>query len=90
MAGSNENHGRSMRPSAEDQGWSSTGRVLGGRTTEWSGDIVCGMHYAQGDEEHMFLGLASKPGATVCQLFGLKTTGTSFSVWASKLRSTVW
>jgi hypothetical protein len=28
MAGSNKNHGRSRRPSTEDQGWSSTGRVM--------------------------------------------------------------
>jgi hypothetical protein len=56
MVGSNEDHGRSMRPGAEDRGWSSTGRVLGGRTIESSSDIVCGLHCAQGDEEHKFLG----------------------------------
>jgi hypothetical protein len=28
MAGSNEDHDRSRRPNAEDQGWSSTGQVL--------------------------------------------------------------
>jgi hypothetical protein len=27
------------------------GRVLGGRTIERSGDIVCGLHRAHGDEE---------------------------------------
>jgi hypothetical protein len=49
---------------------------------------VCGLHHAQGDEEHGFLGLASKPSSTVspglaskpvvtvCQRFGLKTTVT--------------
>jgi hypothetical protein len=30
MVGSNEDLGRSRRPGAEDRGWSSTGRVLGG------------------------------------------------------------
>jgi hypothetical protein len=30
MMGSDEDHGRSRRPIAEDRGWSSTGRILGG------------------------------------------------------------
>jgi hypothetical protein len=33
-----------------------TGWVLCGRTIERSGDVVCGLHHARGDEEHMFLG----------------------------------
>jgi hypothetical protein len=33
-----------------------TGRVLGGRVIERTGDAVCGLHRARGDEEHMFLG----------------------------------
>jgi hypothetical protein len=33
-----------------------TGRVLGGRAIERSGDAVCGLHRARGDEEHGFLG----------------------------------
>jgi hypothetical protein len=56
MVGSNEDRGRSRRPGAEDQGWSSTCRVLGGQTVERSGDAVCGLHRAQGDEERMFFG----------------------------------
>jgi hypothetical protein len=32
------------------------GRVIGGRTIERSGDAVCGLHRARGDEEHVFLG----------------------------------
>jgi hypothetical protein len=28
--------------------------------TWWSDDVVYGLHHAQGDEEHIFLGLASK------------------------------
>jgi hypothetical protein len=45
----------SSKPGAEDQGWLRTCWVLGGRTIERSGDAVCGLHHAQGDEEHMFL-----------------------------------
>jgi hypothetical protein len=33
-----------------------TGRVLDGRTNGRSGDTVCGLHHARGDEERMFLG----------------------------------
>jgi hypothetical protein len=32
------------------------GQVLDGRAIERSGDTVCGLHRACGDEEHMFLG----------------------------------
>jgi hypothetical protein len=32
-----------------------TGWVLGGRMVERSGDIVCGLHRARGDEEREFL-----------------------------------
>jgi hypothetical protein len=30
------------------------------------GDDMCGLHHAQVDEKHGFLGLASKPRSTVC------------------------
>jgi hypothetical protein len=33
-----------------------TGRVLGGRAVERSGDAVCGLHLARGDQERGFLG----------------------------------
>jgi hypothetical protein len=33
-----------------------TCRVLDGRTIERSGDAVCGLHRARGDEERVFLG----------------------------------
>jgi hypothetical protein len=33
-----------------------TGLVLGGRTIGRSGDTVCGLYLAQGDEERGFLG----------------------------------
>jgi hypothetical protein len=72
MVGSDENRGRSRRLGAEDQGWSSTGRVLGGWTIERPGDAMCGLHRAQGDDEHRFLGLASKPRSTVSLSLTLK------------------
>jgi hypothetical protein len=50
MAGSDEDHGRSRRPSVEDWGWPGTGWVLSGRTIERSGDVVCGLYRARGDE----------------------------------------
>jgi hypothetical protein len=33
-----------------------TGWVLGGRAVERSGDVVCGLYLARGDEEGGFLG----------------------------------
>jgi hypothetical protein len=56
VAGRDEDHGRNRRPSAEDQGRSDTGWVLGGRMIERSGDAVCGLHRAREDEERGFLG----------------------------------
>jgi hypothetical protein len=49
MAGSDEDYGRSRRPSIEDWGWSSVGRVLSDRMIERSGDTMCSLHRAQGD-----------------------------------------
>jgi hypothetical protein len=45
MAGSDEDRGRSRRPSAEDRRWSHR-----------SVDAVCSLHCVRGDEEHEFLG----------------------------------
>jgi hypothetical protein len=56
MADSDEDHDRSRRPGEEDRRWSGTGRVLGGQTIGRSGDAVCGLHHAYGDEKHIFLG----------------------------------
>jgi hypothetical protein len=56
MTDSDEDHDRSRRPGEEDRGWSDTGRVLGGQTIGRSGDTVCGLHHAYGDEKHIFLG----------------------------------
>jgi hypothetical protein len=55
MAGSDENRGRSRKPNAENQRWSSISRVLSGQTIERSGDAVCDLHRAQGDASAGFL-----------------------------------
>jgi hypothetical protein len=55
MVGSDEGLGKSRRPGAEDRGWSSIGRILGGRTIGRSSDATCGLHHAHGDEERGFL-----------------------------------
>jgi hypothetical protein len=78
MVGNDEDHGRSRRPDAEDRGWSSTCRILGCQTIERLADAVCDLHRAQGDEEPMFLDLASKSWST------------GFPVWASKPVAAVW
>jgi hypothetical protein len=81
MASSDEDQGRSRRHGAEDRGWSSTGRVLGGRMIERSGDVVCSVHHAQGDEERVFLGSTSKPRSTVSPDLASKSVATVLVVW---------
>jgi hypothetical protein len=44
-----------VRDLVQRTGDSHTGRVLGGRTIEMSGDVVCGLHCTHGDDEHEFL-----------------------------------
>jgi hypothetical protein len=66
-----------------------TGRILDDRMIGRSGDAVCGLHRARGDDERGFFGSASKSTSTVCQWFGLKTTGTVFSGLASKPVATI-
>jgi hypothetical protein len=56
MAGSDEYHGRSRRPSVEDQGWPGIGRILGGQMIRRSDNVVCGLQHAREDEEHEFFG----------------------------------
>jgi hypothetical protein len=63
------------------QQWSSIGHVLGGRTIERSGNAVCGLHCAQGDEEREFLGLASKPRLIVSPGLATKLVATVLVVW---------
>ncbi len=57
-----------------------TGRVLGGRMIGRSGDAVCGLHHAQGDEERVFLGLISKPWSTISPSLASKSMFTGFLV----------
>jgi hypothetical protein len=75
MVCSDEDRGRSRRHGAEDRD-GHTGRVLGGQAIERSGDAVCGLHRARGDEERGFFGCDSKPRSTIYEWFGLKTTQT--------------
>jgi hypothetical protein len=56
MVSSDEDRGRSRRPGAEDRRWSGIGRVLGGRTIRRSGDAICDLYHARGDEVRWFLG----------------------------------
>jgi hypothetical protein len=48
MVCSDEDHGRSRKPGAEDRD-GRTGRVLGGWTIERSGGVVCSLHLTRGD-----------------------------------------
>jgi hypothetical protein len=61
-----------------------TGQVLGGEAIEMLSGAMCGLHRARGDEEHEFLGCASKPRSTVCVWFDIKITRTVFSCLTSK------
>jgi hypothetical protein len=89
MASNDEDRDRSRRSGAEDRGWSSTGWVFSDRMIERSGDAVCGLYRAQGDEEREILSLDSKPRSMGFQWFGLKTTVTGFLVCALKTTATV-
>jgi hypothetical protein len=55
-AGNDEDCGSSRTPGVEDRGRSSTGQVLGAWVIGMSGDAMCGLHRARGDEESEFLG----------------------------------
>jgi hypothetical protein len=50
--------------------------MSGGRTIERSGDAACDLHIAQEDEEHMFLGLTSKPRSMVSPALASKSVAT--------------
>jgi hypothetical protein len=81
MSGSDKDRDRRRRLGAEDRGWSSTDRVLDGWAIERSGDVVCGLHCAQGDEECRFLNSASKPRSTVSLGLTSKPVATVLVVW---------
>jgi hypothetical protein len=77
MACSDENYGRNRIPGAEDQGWSHRSG------TKWPDDRKVGwrcvrLHRARGDEEHGFLGSASKPRSTVSHRFELQNRWRQF------------
>jgi hypothetical protein len=55
MAGSDDDRGRSRRPGVEDQGWSDTGWILGGRIIGRSDDTVCGLYHKHGIRSTSFL-----------------------------------
>jgi hypothetical protein len=82
MVDNDEDRGSSRRFGAEDQGWSNTGRVLGGLMIERSGDTMCSRHRAQGDKEHGFLGLASKPILMVSSGLASKLVAMVLVVWS--------
>jgi hypothetical protein len=85
MVCSDENHGRSRRPGAEDQGWSHRSG------TRWPGDREVGWRHVRSApctwrRGARFLGSASKPRSTVWPQNHLD--GFS-SVWASKLMAMI-
>jgi hypothetical protein len=82
MTGSDEDHGRSRRPSAVDQGWSGIDRVLGSWMIERSGDAVWSAPCTWKRGARVSL-LSLKTTGMICQRFGLKTTGTFASGLAS-------
>jgi hypothetical protein len=49
-------------------------------------DTVCGLHSAQGDKEHGFLGLASKLRSMISSSLAVSS---GFPVWTSKWAATV-
>jgi hypothetical protein len=53
------------------------------------GDAMCGLHLAQGDEEHGFLGFPSKPRSVVSPDLASKAVAMGFLICASKLAATV-
>jgi hypothetical protein len=81
MTSSDEDRGRRRRLGAENRGWSNTGRALGDRMIKRSSDAVYSLHRTQGDEEHRFLGLASKPRSTVSPGLASKLMATVLVVW---------
>jgi hypothetical protein len=81
MADSDEDRGSYKKTSTENRGWSSTSRILSDRTIERLGNDVCGLHRAQGDNEHEFFGLASKLRTMISPSLASKLVITSFLVW---------
>jgi hypothetical protein len=81
MTGSDGDQGRSRRLGVEDRGWLSTGGILGGRMIERSSNAICSLHRAQGDEEHGFLSLSSKPRSTISPGLASNPVATVLVIW---------
>jgi hypothetical protein len=60
-----------------EDGQAQVGYSMNGR----SGDVVCSLYHAQGDEEHSFLGSVSKPRSTVSSSLALKLVATVLVIW---------
>jgi hypothetical protein len=89
MADSDKDCGRSRKPGAHDQGWSSIGRVLGGWTIGRSGDAVCSLRCAQGDEECGFPGLGLRTGSFNLVIWALKSPRRFLGLGLKTKRATV-
>jgi hypothetical protein len=81
MAGRDGDRGKSKRLGAEDRRWPSTGRVLGGQMIERSSNAIYSLHRAQGDKEHSFLSLASKPRSTISPCLASNPVATVLVIW---------
>jgi hypothetical protein len=90
MVGSDKDCGRNRRSGAVDRRLLRTCWVFGGQMVERSGDTVCSLYCAQGDEECKILGLALKSRSMVSLGLATKLVALSFLVSASKPVATVW
>jgi hypothetical protein len=61
-----------------------TGQVLGGLTNERSGDAMCGLHSARGDEERGFFCEPQNQGGGEFPSLGLKTGSYGLVILTSK------
>jgi hypothetical protein len=88
MVANDEDHGRSRRPSAEDQMWSSTGRYsMARRSGGWVMPCaVCTVHIEM--RSTSFLVEPQNQGRVSWLSFKTKVDG--FLIWASKLTALVW
>jgi hypothetical protein len=61
-----------------------TSRILGGRMIGRSGDVICGLHRAHGDDERVFLVEPQNQGGGGFPGLGLKTGMYGLVIWDSK------
>jgi hypothetical protein len=88
MVGSDKDLGRSKRLGAEDQGWSSIGRVLAGRTIGRLDNVVCDLYHTQGYKERGFLVEPQNQGRRVFQ-FGPQNRQVRFGDLGVNITATV-